>query len=94
MRRLNWGPIASFPGQLARLARALRAAEMDVLGLEGVGQIYTWYRRGVVTRDDDVALMFGFLSGELPGRAKVASCAAWNTGGRVHGPLQGAATTT
>jgi hypothetical protein len=40
---------------------ALRAAEMDVLGMEGVGQIYNWYRRGVVTRDDDVALMFGLL---------------------------------
>jgi hypothetical protein len=38
---------------------ALRAAEMDVYGMEGVGQIYAWYRNGVVTRDDDVALMFG-----------------------------------
>ena len=38
---------------------ALRAAEMDVYGMEGVGQIYAWYRSGLVNRDDDVALMFG-----------------------------------
>jgi hypothetical protein len=38
---------------------ALRAAEMDVYGMEGVGRIYAWYRRGIITRDDDVALMFG-----------------------------------
>jgi hypothetical protein len=38
---------------------ALRAAEMDVYGMTGVGQIYLWYRSGVVTRDDDVALLFG-----------------------------------
>lgn len=38
---------------------ALRAAEMDVYGMRGVGQIYKWYRQGLVTRDDDVAIMFG-----------------------------------
>jgi hypothetical protein len=38
---------------------ALRAAEMDVHGMVGVGQIYLWYRAGIVTRDDDVALLFG-----------------------------------
>lgn len=48
---------------------ALRAAEMDVLGMEGVGQIYTWYRRGVVTRDDDVALMFGQIEVDQSYRA-------------------------
>jgi hypothetical protein len=40
---------------------ALRAAEMDVYGMEGVGLIYQWYRDGVLTRDDDVALMFASL---------------------------------
>lgn len=40
---------------------ALRAAEMDVYGMEGVGLIYQWYRDGVVTRDDDVALIFSAL---------------------------------
>lgn len=40
---------------------ALRAAEMDVYGMQGIGQIYAWYRDGTVTRDDDVALMFGSL---------------------------------
>jgi hypothetical protein len=38
---------------------ALRAAEMDMYGMVGVGVIYDWFRRNVVTRDDDVALMFG-----------------------------------
>lgn len=38
---------------------ALRAAEMDVYGMQGVGRIYSWYHDGTVTRDDDVALMFG-----------------------------------
>lgn len=38
---------------------ALRAAEMDMYGMEGVGRIYNWFRNGTVTRDDDVALMFG-----------------------------------
>jgi TfuA protein len=40
---------------------ALRAAEMDVYGMQGVGTIYHWFRNGTVTRDDDVALMFGSL---------------------------------
>jgi TfuA protein len=38
---------------------ALRAAEMNVYGMEGIGQIYRWYRSGVVYRDDDVALLYG-----------------------------------
>ena len=40
---------------------ALRAAEMDVYGMQGIGTIYGWFRDGTVTRDDDVALMFGCL---------------------------------
>lgn len=35
---------------------ALRAAEVP--GVVGVGRIYSWYRTGVVTRDDEVALLF------------------------------------
>jgi len=35
---------------------ALRAAEVP--GVRGVGQIHAWYRDGVVTRDDEVALLF------------------------------------
>lgn len=36
---------------------ALRAAELDVFGMEGVGQIYADFRDGVIDGDDEVALM-------------------------------------
>ncbi|MGH9223690.1 MAG: TfuA-like protein [Acidimicrobiales bacterium] len=39
---------------------ALRAAECDVYyGMEGVGLIYEWFRDGVLTDDDEVALLHG-----------------------------------
>lgn len=37
---------------------ALRAAELDTLGMEGVGEIYRLYRDGVLTSDDEVALVY------------------------------------
>lgn len=37
---------------------ALRAAELDTLGMEGVGKIYRLYRDGVLTSDDEVALVY------------------------------------
>ena len=37
---------------------ALRASELDVYGMEGVGEIYEAYRRGELVSDDEVALMF------------------------------------
>ena len=37
---------------------ALRAAELDTLGMEGVGEIYRFYRDGVLTSDDEVALVY------------------------------------
>jgi hypothetical protein len=36
---------------------ALRAAELDRFGMEGVGQIYQLYRRGVLDADDEVAVV-------------------------------------
>jgi len=36
---------------------ALRAAELDQYGMEGVGLIYHWYRDGVVDADDEVAVL-------------------------------------
>lgn len=36
---------------------ALRAAELDCLGMVGHGQIYAWYRDGVIDGDDEVALL-------------------------------------
>ena len=35
---------------------ALRAAELAPLGMEGVGQVYRWYRDGVLDGDDEVAV--------------------------------------
>ncbi|MCP1662826.1 MAG: TfuA-related McrA-glycine thioamidation protein [Methanocalculus sp. MSAO_Arc1] len=37
---------------------ALRAAELDTLGMEGVGLIYSLYRQGRLISDDEVALIF------------------------------------
>lgn len=37
---------------------ALRAAELEVLGMEGVGEIFCLYRDGVLTSDDEVALIY------------------------------------
>jgi hypothetical protein len=38
---------------------ALRAAETDGFGMVGVGEIYRWYKDGVITGDDEVALLHG-----------------------------------
>ncbi|SDD31385.1 TfuA-like protein [Glycomyces harbinensis] len=38
---------------------ALRAAELDVYGMRGVGRIYRAYQRGELTADDEVALLHG-----------------------------------
>jgi hypothetical protein len=35
---------------------ALRAAELAPFGMRGVGVIFDWYRRGVITADDEVAI--------------------------------------
>lgn len=37
---------------------ALRASELDVYGMEGMGEIYEAYRRKELVSDDEVALMF------------------------------------
>ncbi len=37
---------------------ALRASELDVYGMEGVGEIYKAYKRGTLVSDDEVALIF------------------------------------
>lgn len=35
---------------------ALRAAELEPFGMRGVGQIFTGYKRGTITADDEVAV--------------------------------------
>lgn len=37
---------------------ALRASEMDIYGMEGVGEIYRAYKSGHLVSDDEVALIF------------------------------------
>jgi hypothetical protein len=36
---------------------ALRAAELEEFGMQGVGRIFEWYRDGVIEDDDEVALL-------------------------------------
>jgi hypothetical protein len=42
---------------------ALRAAEMDTFGMEGIGEIYRMYKSGELVSDDEVALVFDLVSG-------------------------------
>jgi len=42
---------------------ALRAAEMDTLGMVGIGKIYGMYKSGELISDDEVALVFDPISG-------------------------------
>jgi len=37
---------------------ALRAAEMDTLGMTGIGEVYRMYKSGELISDDEVALVF------------------------------------
>jgi hypothetical protein len=37
---------------------ALRASEMDTLGMIGVGTIYQWYHDGTIIADDEVGLVY------------------------------------
>lgn len=42
---------------------ALRAAELDTLGMTGCGQIYEWYKSGRIIADDEVGMVFDAESG-------------------------------
>lgn len=42
---------------------ALRAAEMDTLGMTGIGEVYRMYKNGELESDDEVALVFDPESG-------------------------------
>ncbi|WP_410508374.1 TfuA-related McrA-glycine thioamidation protein [Methanosarcina hadiensis] len=35
---------------------ALRASELDIHGMTGIGKVYEWYRDGVIESDDEVAV--------------------------------------
>jgi hypothetical protein len=60
---------------------ALRAAELDAFGMQGIGRIYEWYRDGVIEDDDEVALLHGppetgYMPLSLPMVNVRATCAA------------------
>ena len=38
---------------------ALRAAELHPFGMQGIGQIFAWYRDDIITDDDEVAVLHG-----------------------------------
>jgi hypothetical protein len=42
---------------------ALRASELDFVGMVGIGQIYEWYRDGVTDDDSEVALLYASREG-------------------------------
>jgi len=42
---------------------ALRAAELDWLGMVGIGKIYEWYRAGITEDDSEVALNYAVRDG-------------------------------
>ncbi len=43
---------------------ALRAAELDVFGMVGVGRVYECYRSGQLVADDEVAVTYNPVTGE------------------------------
>ena len=50
---------------------ALRASELDGLGMIGIGYVYQHYRDGLITSDDDVAVSFESETGTLLSEALV-----------------------
>src|SRR5262249_53744493 len=44
---------------------ALRAAELDSFGMEGIGEIYRRYRTGIIDSDDEVAVLHGPAADEF-----------------------------
>lgn len=58
-KEILWALRQGIPVLGAASMGALRAAEMDVFGMIGVGAIYTAYREGEIEDDDEVALLHG-----------------------------------
>lgn len=51
---------------------ALRSAELDNVGMIGIGTVYQKYRDGIIESDDDVAIVFNPLTHELLSEALVS----------------------
>jgi hypothetical protein len=67
---------------------ALRAAELDVFGMRGVGSVYGMYSSGVVTGDDEVAVLHGPAeAGYRPLNEAMVSIRVAGSRARGHGVL-------
>lgn len=62
-KEILWAIAEGIPVYGAASIGALRAAELDVFGMRGVGRIYEDFRDGVLEDDDEVAVLHG--PGEL-----------------------------
>ncbi|WP_419907582.1 TfuA-like protein [Hoeflea sp.] len=58
-KEILWALSRGIPVLGAASMGALRAAELDVFGMTGIGHIYEAYRDGVLEDDDEVALQHG-----------------------------------
>ncbi len=57
---------------------ALRAAELQGMGMTGVGTIFSWYRDGVIDGDDEVALLHGGIESSFFGLTIPLVNLRWN----------------
>ncbi|MFI6522291.1 TfuA-like protein [Spirillospora sp. NPDC050679] len=70
-KEVMWALAQGVPVYGAASMGALRAAELDAFGMTGVGEVYRWYRDGVIEDDDEVALLHapaegGYAAASVP----------------------------
>ncbi len=58
-KEILWALTQGIPVYGSASMGALRAAEMEGLGMVGVGKVFDWYRSGMLEDDDEVALLHG-----------------------------------
>jgi hypothetical protein len=58
-KEILWAMAAGIPVYGAASIGALRAAELDLFGMRGVGRVYQDFRDGVLVDDDEVAVLHG-----------------------------------
>ena len=67
LKEILWALKRGIPVLGASSMGALRAAELDIFGMIGVGMVYALYRDGVLEDDDEVALVHGPAEVGYPG---------------------------
>jgi len=58
-KEILWAMAEGIPVYGAASIGALRAAELDVFGMRGIGRVYEDFRDGVLADDDEVAVLHG-----------------------------------